>query len=340
MGIGYPLLLPLIASTVGVLAMSGCKTATSPAKSVLFTSAVVSEGPPIPIATAGHAGGLVDGMPVVVGGSHWSDDRATKSWLQECFVYQKDHWVPGPSLPHGMSDGAYAFNARGLYIVGGKDDKTPSNEVLQLAPHNGALKWESLTTFPETIESASAAIIADTLYVTGGFSGEKASNKLWSLDLKDPNAAWKSLAPLPASPRGYSAFVAAGSQLYLFGGLVLPPYQKEVALFGDAYRYDPFTNSWKQLDGFNLPGYAWTATAVNDQQIMFTGRVAKLSETSGEVLLLDLNTLQVKNVGELVTPSCCMPAIPMGGETWWLPGGEPAANRVRSARTSVVQLKR
>lgn len=39
----------------------------------------VNEAPPIPIALAGHAGGLVEGCVVVAGGNNWSTDRTKKT---------------------------------------------------------------------------------------------------------------------------------------------------------------------------------------------------------------------------------------------------------------------
>ena len=46
-----------------------------------------SERPPLPIARAGHAAGLVDGFVLVAGGNNWSTDRTIKSWLKDSLVY-------------------------------------------------------------------------------------------------------------------------------------------------------------------------------------------------------------------------------------------------------------
>lgn len=321
------------ASLLALLSLAvGCAGRSMP------VTAAVAEGPALPISTASHAGGLVGGMPVVVGGTHWSDDKTTKRWLHECFVYRDGAWVAGPGYPRPVSDTAYAHNRDGLIVAGGSDGSTPSNAVLQLSNVNGQLAWRELPPLPEPIEAASGAILNDKFYVAVGFSGGKASNRLWMLDLRAADRKWTALAPLPARGRGYAALVPVGDNLLLLGGLVLPPYEKDVTIFDDAYRYQPASDQWTEVDGFSLPGYAWTATAVDRDHVMLSGRCPKISQTSSDVLLLDVRTFQSRSIGNLVTPACCMPSIKMGPRTWWLPGGEPDATRSRTARTSVVKL--
>ena len=72
---------------------------------------------------------------------------------------------------------------------------------------------------------------------------------------------------------------------------------------------------------------------------MLTGRAAEIGKVSDEILLVDLSTLNVRPIGRLMIPGCCMPAIPVAPRTWWLPGGEPDTNRSRSDRTSIVKLE-
>jgi len=300
--------------------------------------AVISEGPAIPISAAGHAGGMVAGDPVVAGGSHWSADKSTKRWLHECFVFRDGKWSPGPSLPHPWSDCAYASFPGGMIIAGGNDGKNPIDKVLQLNGSPDHPAWKPLTSLPETIEAASGAIISNTIYVAGGYAGGKPSSRLWALDLSVPGAAWKSLAPLPAPGRGWAAMVAVDSKLYHFGGFVYPPFTEKVTVFGDAHCYDPSQDKWTRLEGFDMTGYGWTATAVDNQSIMLTGRCPKVSETSDDILLLNLRTLETKKLGTLPGHGCCMPAIPMGEKTWWIPGGEPDTNKSRTAKNSIITL--
>lgn len=329
------------AVALALLALSACSSSRGPAPGAAEADIVarVTEGPPIPLATAGHIGGLVRGVPVVAGGSSWIEDRTKKRWNHECFAYRDGRWVPAPALPQPLSDAAYAHGRKGLYAVGGTNGKAATDAVLHLADPSSRGAWQRLTPLPETVEAASGALASDTLYVAGGFSDGRPSNRLWALNLSKPNASWRRLAPLPGEGRGYAALVAANDQLYLFGGFVLPPYAPKAAIFGDAYRYDPDADRWSKLDGFDLPGYAWTATAVSPRRIMLTGRVAEIGNVGDAILLLDLPALRVRPIGRLMIPGCCMPALPVAPRTWWLPGGEPDTNRSRTERTSIVKLE-
>jgi hypothetical protein len=301
--------------------------------------AQVTEGPSLPIAVGGHAGGLVDGHPVIVGGSGWTEDRKTKFWSEKTFIYRAGQWATGPSLPAPVADMAYAADDSGLYFVGGTSGKTPTRQTFHLASSKPDAEWQTLTPFPHPIEAAAGAIDNGVFYVADGFADGKASTALWSLNLKQPDAGWTARAPLPAKGRGYSAMVAAAGSIYLFGGFTLPPYQATPEIFADAWRYDPAADQWTELKGFDLPGYAWTATRVDDDHIMLTGRAPKISVIERQIRLLNLNDLSQQVIGELVIQSCCMPVIPMTPLTWWIPGGEPATDRSRTRTVSVVTIE-
>lgn len=301
-------------------------------------SLTVTEGAPLPISTAGHAGGLVDGLPVVVGGSHWSHDKSSKRWLHECFVFRNDKWEAGPDYPRPMSDAAFATDGRSLFVAGGTDGKTASSAVTKLASKNGEIEWCDLPPLPIGLECAGGAYLNGTFYVVGGFTRESLSNQLFALDTTAVHPQWKTLASLPAQGRGYMAFVAAGGSLYLFGGYAAPPHVKEFLIFDDGFRYDPAHDQWVRLIGFKIPGYAWTAIALDDNSLLFAGRVAKPGEVTNELFELDLRTLKTRSLGNTVTPTTCVPAIHIAPATWWFPGGEPSTDRSRTARTSVVTV--
>jgi N-acetylneuraminic acid mutarotase len=330
-------LVTIFVTAMTVSTMGGSASNDSGSTSILTAATV--EGPRLPITTAGHAGGIVAGVPVVAGGSTWSDDKKTKSWLTDCFVARDGKWIPGPSLPQPLSDPAYASDGSGLYIAGGTADKVQTDQVLFLSSPAPTSKWQTLPSLPAPVEGAAGAILSRKFYVFGGFSGGKAGNELWSLDLDSKDAQWKSAAPLPAIGRAFCAMCALNSQLYLFGGFTSPPYTKEVKVFGDAYRYDPPANQWTRLSMSEFPGYGWTATAVGKNQIMLAGRVPEAAQISDEIDLADLSSNETRSIGKLIGPACCAPLLQIDAQTWWFPGGEPDANSSRSDRTSVITLK-
>ncbi len=299
----------------------------------------VTEGSPLPISTAGHAGGLVAGMPVVVGGSHWSPDKTTKRWLHECFIYRRGHWEAGPDFRRPTSDAAFATDGRALFVAGGTDGNAASNAAAKLAASGGKLEWQELPPLPIELESAGGAFLDGTFYVVGGFTKAALSNELFALDTTAKESRWRTLAPLPAPGRGYMAIVAAGSSLYVFGGYAAPPHVKEFKVFDDAYRYDPANDRWEQLADVRMPGYAWTAVAIDDHTLLFAGRVAKVGEVTSELFELDLRTFRTRTRGNTVTPTTCVPGIQVKPMTWWFPGGEPSTDRSRTDRTSIVAIR-
>jgi hypothetical protein len=160
-----------------------------------------------------------------------------------------------------------------------------------------------------------------------------------ALDVGDAHPVWKTLAPLPATGRAFSALVDTDSGLYLFGGIIYPPYQRSTEIFADIYRYDIAEDRWQLIKGLQLAGYGWTATAISSRQIMLTGRVTSSAQVSDEILAVDTESNRLHSVGRMVTPACCMPAIQISPNSWWLPGGEPSATAIRTARTTVVSLE-
>ena len=300
--------------------------------------AQVTEGPPMPFGVAAHAGGNVRGVPVVTGGSSWSQDKTTKQWHRETLLFVDGKWKQGLMLPSPRSDLAYASNDTGLYVAGGTDGKLATREVLRLCEVGSDATWQRLTDFPEPIQSASGAILGGKLYVAGGFSHDKASQRLWALDTSRTNAQWKECAPLPAKGRGYVALVAHDNSLYLFGGYAGPPYQTETEVFGDAYRYDPAADRWERLKGFDLPGFGWSAVSDDDAHILLAGRIDERNQITDGIWLVDPQAPKPVAIGRLVIQSCCVSPIRVAPNTWWFIGGEPDVQKSRTPRISAVHL--
>jgi N-acetylneuraminic acid mutarotase len=332
------------------LMLAGCHatadshaTAGSHATPAVDFVAKTSEGPELPLAVAGHVGGLVNGLPAVAGGSSWTTDPTTgkkfKSWRQECFIFRQGRWSPGPSLPIPLSDSAYASTSNGLCLAGGASGENQTDIALLLDDFAPGATWQSLPPLPQPLEGAAGAFADGQFFVFGGFSNGKASNLLQALDVTDKHPVWKTLAPLPATGRAFSALAVTDSGLYLFGGIIYPPYQSTSEVFAQIYRYDIAADHWQLISGFELPGYGWTATSISSRQIMLTGRVTSSAQVSDEIFMVDTQSERVQSVGRMVTPACCMPAIQISANCWWLPGGEPSATAIRTARTSVVSLE-
>lgn len=333
------LLLSTVLVVVGVLtAAMGCASRSNTLESMEVSSATISDGPTLPLSVAGHAGGLVNGVPVVAGGNRWSDDKATKRWLHETFILLGDKWVEGPSLPQPLSDAAGASDGRSLFLAGGTDGKTPTDRVLCLSDIASGSSWKQIATLPFPLESAVAEILDGQLYVVTGITAGQGNLSLLRLNLANPTAGWQHLAPFPGPPRSYAASAVIDGQLYVLGGAMFPPVVVEPQVYGDAYRYDVTADKWSRLEHFDFPGYAATAVAVGSRQVLVAGRAPEVGVTSEDIWLIGLETLEKRVIGARTAAGCCFPIIRVADNQYLMPGGEPDTTRSRTARSSIVTL--
>ena len=81
----------------------------------------VVKGVSIPINEdrGGHAGGVVDGKIIIVGGNRWSEDKGTKFFLSDALIFDDHTWVKGPELPEPIANPMFGSDSSGLYIAGG-----------------------------------------------------------------------------------------------------------------------------------------------------------------------------------------------------------------------------
>lgn len=297
----------------------------------------ITEGPELPIAVGSHACGSIDGYPVVAGGSHWTTGpNKQKSWRTECFIFRDGAWSAGPALPSGLAEMAYASDGHSLVIAGGNNAGVATPDALILRSVDGNASWEQLPSLPVAVNGACGALVDGVFYVIGGLVAEANVATVWSLDLNDHSANWKACAPLP-SVRSYAGAAVIDNSIYVFGGYVAPQGDQPAAVQADACRYDHNTGSWERLQNWNLRGYCWATIAVNDHQILLAGQAALEDGISGPVRLVDVQTMTWQPIGQLVNPTCAMGAIKVNDTTWWIPGGEPDANRNRTARTTIIE---
>ena len=300
----------------------------------------IDEPPALPIARAGHVGGMVDGRVFVAGGSNWSDDRSTKNWLGDSYVFAEGKWQKGPMLPEPTSDAFYAYDANGLYIAGGTDGKNQTAKSYRLSTTSPEAAWESLAPLPRVMSDGSGAIIGGAFYVACGYVGKTLSSELWALDITEPHAKWRPRSSLPGPPRAYPALVACGGHLYLLGGLVLSNEHPTMKVLQDTYRYDPATDQWQRLDDLSFGGYAWSAAAVDERHILLTARASENANVSNGIWMVNIDDMTKTKIAQTVIPTCCAPLVQVDRATWWLLGGEPAAARVRTPRVTAITLTR
>lgn len=294
------------------------------------------EGISLPISRAGHAAGIVEGKLFVVGGNNWSIDRKTKNWLCDTYIFDQNSWQNGPMLPSPIADMMYASDETGLYICGGFDGAKKLNSTyLFKSPYAPP---STLQPLPIATNCGGAAILKSILYIVCGETDNGLTNKMWRLDMKSQKETWKECAPLPGTAREFPAVVTCGNYIYVLGGVVLQKEHPTMTVLQDAYRYDPMNDSWKKMPDLPCGGYAWSAIAVDDSQVLVAGRAYENSNVTSNIWLLKLNDMSVRNVGKLQIQACAAPIVKVGPTTWWYIGGEPEANRSRTAKISIISL--
>ena len=299
----------------------------------------VSEGPALPAGRGNHAGGMIGERVVAVGGTAWSADRTTKQWLSDSLVLKDGTWLPGPPLPHAVSEPMFASDGSALYVAGGRRGAAETNEgVYRLSEVDGKLAWATLPKLPAAITAGAAAIVDNRMIVTCGSTQNAPTNQTWSLNLTgDGAAAWRACKPLPGPARMYPALVECGGLIYLFGGMRPTEEQgkRGMEVFKDAYRYDLKADAWERLADLPAKGYCWAAAPMDDQSILLTGRADGVIQD--DVWRVNVTDMRVQGVGRTVIQSTCAPLVRIDGNTWWLVGGEPDSNKTRTEKVSVIK---
>lgn len=294
----------------------------------------VIRGPSLPVKwrRGGHIGGKVNDKIVIAGGTQWSKDKTTKSWLDNSIIFYKGKWVQGPELPKPIAYAMFSYNKSGLYVAGGTSNgKSVSNKVYKLV----SLKqgWETLPPLPEKLDYGSGAILNDKFYIACGYNGSEMSNKVWVLDLYNPENGWKQCMSVPGVERVLPSLVTCGKYLYLLGGLAkwspLTPLE-------DAYRYDPAKDQWKKLRDLPLKGYAWVSQPVDSSHLIITGRA--YGKIDNGIWIIDLRDMSMHKIGNDVVPAATAPLVNVGDKQWWLIGGEPDSNKNRTEVISVIKV--
>jgi N-acetylneuraminic acid mutarotase len=305
----------------------------------LASPARIDEAPAMPSARGSHAAAKLSDHVVVVSGSSWSADRTTKSFLSDTLLFNGDgRWTSGPQLPHPAVEAAYASDGERLYIIGGlRDLNSPSGDVFALSLDNSAkLRIAKLPEFPSKHVGGAAAIVDNQLFVVGGYADGKVTNKVWTLDCENIGKGWSEGPALPAEARAYAALINAGRQLYLLGGMTTDG--EKMRVFKDVFQFAPADKSWQRLGELPAAGYCWTAAVANTDEDMLLVAGRADGAIHDDIWLVDLSNLSTRGLGRSVITTTCAPLIRIDDTTYWLIGGEPDANKTRTARVTQIRL--
>jgi N-acetylneuraminic acid mutarotase len=330
-----------------IIIIAGCQIVLSTAQSTNGNSpqpdsstalATISEGPALPGGRGSHAGAVISGRVVVVGGTAWSDDRTKKSFLSDSLIFDKGSWEPGPSLPHAVAEGAFASDDHHLYLVGGLNgvDKA-SVDVFELAFDDASqLRVNSLPALPIAQFAGAAAVLDGRLYVAGGYVDGQVTKRCWALDLNRREHGWMEIEPISAEPRAYSVLTAFPEKLYLLGGMT--PVKDSMRVFKDVLEYDPGSGTWRKVGDLPVSGYCWSSIPIDTPGELLVGGRAD-GQIHDDLWLVDLRNLAVRSAGSSVITTTCAPLVHVAPDKYWLIGGEPNSNMTRTPLVTEIQLK-
>lgn len=297
----------------------------------------VTRGVPLPKEgdRGGHIGGIVENKVIISGGTRWSEDKTQKFFLNNTLIFDGQQWIEGPSLPIPMAYSVFSYDSSGLYVAGGTSDGiTMLKEVYVLRSLHSGEKWERLPDLPEAIGFGAGAILKDKFYVAGGLlNNGETTNRMWILDLNDVKSGWSESKSIPGVPRYLHAMTTSGENLYVIGGLV---EDSPLTPLNDVYRFNYKENRWDKRKDLPLKGYAWTAQPIDTTHILLTGRAD--GQVHPDIWIIELNTMTMQKVGDLLIQSTTSPLIKVTDGQWWVVGGEPDSKKNRTKETSIINI--
>lgn len=304
---------------------------------IKFFSCKVTRGVPLPKEEdrGGHIGGIIENKIIVSGGNRWSEDKTQKFFLDNTLIFDGQQWIEGPSLPVPMAYSMFACDNSGLYVAGGTSNGISMlKEVFVLRSIQNGKKWEKLPDLPEALGFGAGAIMKDKFYVSGGLlnNGEK-TNKMWVLDLNDIESGWRESISIPGMPRYLHAMTSSEDNVYVFGGLA---ESSPLTPLNDVYRFNHKEDRWDKLKELPLKGYAWTTQPIDFNHIIITGRAD--GQIHPDIWIIELDTMTMKKVGDLLIQSTTSPLIKVKDGQWWVIGGEPDSNKNRTKEISIINI--
>jgi hypothetical protein len=153
---------------------------------------------------------------------------ATRAWVL----------VPG-ELPRGVvgCSAAYLTASARAIVFGGSDDSGPTDETWSYDPQGGIFTQLSPSTSPPA--RLDSALVEDTaggrLLLYGG-KGTDTLGDLWAFDGQD----WSPIDAADPPPARRGAFVAFGSDLFVFGGF-------DATAYSDVLRFDAAAGRWSAV---------------------------------------------------------------------------------------------
>jgi hypothetical protein len=174
----------------------------------------------LPVPVHDTAGGVVGGLPTVVGGGNASEQSVIQT-------YDGEAWRVTGHLPTTRSDLSVVEHQGAAYVIGGYDGTGTPTEILQLHAHGSPTPVGSLV---HGVRYAATAVFGHTAYVFGGEVLDRELDSVQAVDLTTGRT--RVVARLPV-PIGHAMAATIGSRILLMGGRVTPDRQTDAMWWFD-----------------------------------------------------------------------------------------------------------
>lgn len=218
------------------------------------------------------------------------------------FDLDLESWSPVAGFPEGQERqyaGGFAYAGNG-YVFGGIDGQgNYRNDLRKYNPVTDS--WTILNAMPADGRSGMHCfVIADTAYTIGGKSAsEDALDEVWAYDLL--NGTWSQKSDLPSGGiwRGVS---------FAWDGKGFVGLGKDNAgnFSGQFHSYDPASDAWQTVSGFEMEATAYTASVQIGQLAFLYGGMNASGAYLNNVTRIDLETFGAQTLAFL-------PAVPRRG---------------------------
>jgi Kelch motif len=158
------------------------------------------------------AGGVVGGLPTVVGGGNATEQSVVQA-------FDGDAWSLAGNLPTTRSDLSVVEWQGRSFVIGGYDGVHVPREILELRPSGSMRGAGSLVA---GVRYAATARAGDTAYVFGGEVLGHELDAVQAVDLRTGRTRVVARLPVPV---GHAMAATVGSRILLMGGRVTPDRQ-------------------------------------------------------------------------------------------------------------------
>ena len=195
-----------------------------------------SPAPSLAVPVHDTAGGLVAGVPTVVGGGNSTEQSVIQ-------VLDGDRWRVAAHLPTTRSDLSVAELGRSrAFVLGGYDGTATPTAILALSPHG---RFRQVGHLASGTRYAATAVLGHTAYL---FGGEVLGRELASVQAVDlASGRTRVVAHLPM-PLGHAMAATVGSRILLMGGRVSPAAQTAAMWW-----FDPSTATFSRAGHLPSP---------------------------------------------------------------------------------------